>query len=66
MANEQDNLPPQEGAAYPNPQNMINFNELKTIYSIPKAEIPLFYGDNTNHSVTAKFMYYNCILIAQT
>jgi hypothetical protein len=44
---------------------MNNFNELKTIFSNLKVDIPIFYRDNTKDSVIAKFMY-NGILIVQT
>ncbi len=39
-------------------------NLLETIFSNPKVDIPVFYGDKTKDSVTAKFMY-NHIIIAQ-
>jgi hypothetical protein len=39
-------------------------NQLETIFSNPKADIPVFYGDKTRDSVTAKFMY-DRIIIAQ-
>jgi hypothetical protein len=38
-------------------------NQLETIFSNPKADIPVFYGDITKDSVTAKFIY-DCIIIA--
>ncbi len=56
MTDNEDNLPPHTRAANPNPQNMVNVNKLKTIFSNPKADIPIFYGDNTKDSVQAKFM----------
>ncbi len=39
-------------------------NQLQTIFSNPKADIPIFYGDKTRDSITAKFMY-DRIIIAQ-
>jgi hypothetical protein len=43
----------------------MNVNELKTLFSNPKADIPIFYGDHTKDSITAKFMF-DQIKIAQT
>ena len=60
MADNEDNA---AAAANPNPHNLVN--ELKTIFSNPKADILIFYGDKTKDSVTPKFMY-DRILIAQT
>ena len=40
-------------------------NQLQTIFSNPKADIPVFYGEKNRDSVTAKFMY-DRIIIAQT
>jgi hypothetical protein len=40
----------------PKPQ-LVNVNELKTIFSNPKADIPVIFGDITKDSVTAKFLY---------
>ena len=57
-----DNQYNQAAAANPNPQNLVN--ELKTIFSNPKEDIPIFYGDKTKDSVTPKFMY-DQIQIAQ-
>jgi hypothetical protein len=44
---------------------MVNFYELQTIFSNPTVDIPIFYGESSKNSVTAKFMY-NHILFAQT
>jgi hypothetical protein len=44
-------------------QNIMNVNELKTLFSNPKADIPIFYGDQSKDSITAKFMF-DCIKIA--
>ena len=46
-------------------QNVVNVDELKTLFSNPKADIPIFYGDRTKDTVTPKFMY-DRIKIAQT
>jgi hypothetical protein len=51
--NEDNNLLSQGGAGNPNPQ-LVNINELKTIFSNP--DIPVFYGDITKDSVTAKYI----------
>ena len=40
-------------------------NQLETIFSNPKADIPIFYGEKSRDSITAKFMY-DHIIIAQT
>jgi hypothetical protein len=40
-------------------------NQLETIFPNPKADIPIFYGESTRDSITAKFIY-NRIIIAQT
>jgi hypothetical protein len=53
-----------EGKQQANP-HVMNVNELKTLFSNPKAYIPNFYGDRTNDSITSKFMY-DRIKIAQT
>jgi hypothetical protein len=47
-----------------NPQVM-NVNELKTLFSNPKADIPIFYQDHTKESIMAKFVF-NRIKTAQT
>jgi hypothetical protein len=49
-----------QAAANPN-----DMNELKTLFSNPKVDIPIFYGDHTKDLITAKFMF-DCIKIAQT
>jgi hypothetical protein len=54
--NENNNLVSQGGDENPNPQ-IVNVNELKTIFSNYKADIPVFYEDITKYSVTAKFMF---------
>jgi hypothetical protein len=46
----------QAAAKAANPHAM-NVNELKALISNPKADITIFYEDNTKDSVTAKFMY---------
>ena len=61
MADNEENNPAAQ--ANPNPHNLVN--ELKTIFSNPKADIPLFYGDKAKDSITPRFMY-DRILIAQT
>jgi hypothetical protein len=56
LAYDQDQqVQPQAGSA--NPPNLFNFNELKTLFSKTKADIPIFYEDHTNDNVTAKFIY---------
>ncbi len=42
----------------------MNVNELKALFSNPKADIPIFYGNHTKDSITAKFMF-DRIKIAQ-
>ena len=44
--------------------NNLMVNQLETIFSNPKADIPFFYGDISKDVVTAKFMY-DRIIIAQ-
>ena len=41
-------------------------NQLETIFSNPKADIPVFYGDISKDSVTAKFMYDRNIIAQAT
>ena len=55
---------PAANAALPN-QNVVNVDELKTLFSNPKADIPIFYGDRTKDTVTPKFMF-DGIKIAQS
>ena len=43
----------------------MNVDELKTLFSNPKAHIPIFYGDLTKDTVTPKFMF-DHIKIAQS
>jgi hypothetical protein len=47
------------------PIHMVNVNEVKTTFSNPKDDIPLFYEDITIDSVIAKSMY-DQIIITQT
>jgi hypothetical protein len=67
MADSKDNLSllPMARAANSNQHNIFNVNVLKIIFWNPKADIPIFYGDNAKDSVKAKLMY-NQIQIAQT
>ena len=63
--NNEDNAQPAQGAgAAAAAANNQMVNQLETIFSNPKADIPVFYGDKTRDSVTAKFMY-DRIIIAQ-
>jgi hypothetical protein len=62
--NEDNNLLPQGGARNPNPQ-MVNANEFKTIFSNPKADIPVYFEKITEDSLRTKCMY-DQILFAQT
>ena len=63
--NNDDNAQPAQGAgAAAAAANNQMVNQLETIFSNPKADIPVFYGDKTKDSVTAKFMY-DRIMIAQ-
>ncbi len=66
MNNEGQNAQPAQGAgaAAAAAANNQMVNQLETIFSNPKADIPIFYGDKTKDSVTAKFMY-DRIMIAQ-
>jgi hypothetical protein len=36
--------------------NVMNVNELKTLFSNPKSDISIFYGDQTKDSITAQFI----------
>jgi hypothetical protein len=36
---------------------VMNVNKLKTLFSIPKEDIPIFYEDQSKDSITAKFMF---------
>jgi hypothetical protein len=46
MADDKDQqAQPQAGP--PNPPNLVNVNLLKTLFLNPKADIPIFYGDDT-------------------
>jgi hypothetical protein len=47
-----------------NQHNLVNVNELKTLFSNPKADIAIFYGDHTKEAVTSKYIY-DQIKIAQ-
>ncbi len=62
MAEDEQQAAAQAQAA--NPQIM-NVNELKTLFSNPKADIPILYGDHTKDPFTAKFMF-DHIKIAKT
>ncbi len=66
MNNEGQNAQPAQGAgaAAAAAANNQMVNQLETIFSNPKADIPIFYGDKSKDSVTAKFMY-DRIMIAQ-
>ena len=65
MADEVIYQDPAAGQAQAGQGNVVNVNELKTLFSNPKADIPIFYGDHTRDTVTAKFMF-DRIKIAQT
>jgi hypothetical protein len=47
MANNEDNLLPQAGAANHNTHNMFNVKKLKPMFLSQKADISIIYGDNT-------------------
>ena len=67
MNNDAQNPQPAQGAAQgagPAAADQM-VNQLQTIFSNPKADIPVFYGEKNRDSVTAKFMY-DRIIIAQT
>ncbi len=64
MNNEGQNAQPAQGAGAAAAANQM-VNQLETLFSNPKADIPIFYGDKNKDSVTAKFMY-DRIVIAQT
>jgi hypothetical protein len=61
MAEDEQQAVAQAQASNPNLMNII---ELKTLFSNPKADIPIFYEDYTKDSITAKFMF-DHIKIAQ-
>jgi hypothetical protein len=44
-------------------QNVMIVNELKTLFSNPKGDIPILYGDHTKNSITPNFflLHQNCI-----
>jgi len=63
MDNNAQNAQPAAGAAAAANNQIVN--QLQTIFSNPKADIPIFYGEKTRDSITAKFMY-DRIIIAQT
>jgi hypothetical protein len=54
-----DNKIPQPivGTANPHQHNVVNVNELETLFYNLKVDIPIFYRDHTKGSVTAKFMF---------
>ena len=64
MADEVINHDPAAGQAQARQGNVVNVNELKTLFSNPNADIPIFYGDHIRDTVTAKFMF-DHIKIAQ-
>ena len=64
MNNEGQNAQPLQGAGATAAANQM-VNQLKTLFSNPKADIPIFYGEKSRDSITAKFMY-DRIIIAQT
>ena len=47
------NVPAQEAAAG---QTLIDMNKLRTAFSNPKVDIPLFYGDSALENLSAKFL----------
>jgi hypothetical protein len=47
----------QQAAAQAANPKVMNVNELKTLFSNPKADIPIFYGDHSKDSVMAKSMF---------
>ncbi len=64
MNNEGQNAQPIQRAGAAAAANNQMVNQLKTIFSNPKANIPVFCGDKTKDSVTVKLMY-DRIIIAQ-
>jgi hypothetical protein len=64
MNNEGQNAKPIQGAGAAAAANNQMVNQLETIFSNPKADIPVFYGDKTKDLVTDKFIY-DRIIIAQ-
>jgi hypothetical protein len=64
MNNGGQNAQPIQRVAAAAAANNQMVNQLETIFSNSKADIPVFYGDKTKDSVTAKFMY-DRIIIAQ-
>ena len=65
MNNKGQNAQPIQGAGAAAAANNQMVNQLETIFSNPKTDIPIFYGESTRDSITAKFMY-DHIIIAQT
>jgi hypothetical protein len=65
MNNADQNQNAQQGAGAAAAANNQIVNQLENIFSNPKADIPIFYGDKTRDSITAKFMY-DRIIIART
>ncbi len=63
MNNKGQNAQPAQGAGAAAAANQI-VNQLETIFSNPKADIPIFYGEKKQRFKTAKFMY-DRIIIAQ-
>ena len=64
MADEVINQDPAAGQAQAGQGNVVNVNELKALFSNPKADSPICYGDHTKDTLTVKFMF-DCIKIAQ-
>jgi hypothetical protein len=54
-----DNKNPQQpaGNVNPNQHNVVNVNQLKTLFSNPKADILMFSVGHTKGSVTVTFMF---------
>jgi hypothetical protein len=64
MNNQGQNAQPIQGPGAAAAANNQMVNQLETIFSNPKADLPVFYRHITKDSVTAKFMY-DCIIITQ-
>ncbi len=65
MNNEGQNAQPLQGAGAAAAANNQMVNQLETIFSNPKADIQIFYGEKSRDFLTAKFMY-DRIIIAQS
>jgi hypothetical protein len=67
MANDKQQATAQaQASAYP---NVINVNEQKTLFSNPRADIPIFHGDQTkdskiydgsNQNCTNNILFFRC------